>query len=429
MDRALFLDRDGVINELVFYKDLGMLHSPRIKEDVKIISGVKESIKKFHDLGLKIIVVSNQPLIARGIVSEDDVKEINKYINHQLDNMIDAFYFCPHHPEHHEDVPEECKKYRIECNCRKPSIGLLENINIDIKNSFFIGDSTTDVKTSKNAGCYSFLVQTGHKGEDKKYQVEPDFNCKDLSECYNVIERIMKTSTIILAGGRGERLKPLTDIVPKPMIDVNDKPVLEYLLYLLDIYGIKNVAICGHYLFEKIKHHFGNEYKNVKIEYIEEFEPLGTGGAVKNAEGFIENDFILLNGDTITNQDLKTLIITHIKNKGLGTIVVRHTDHPKDSDLIDIDINNKITKFYSKKDQNKKGDIAVTGVFIFNKKITELIKKEFCSLENDIIVNNLDKGFYALISSDYFRDMGTFERLEKARNDVKNGLINFSDKE
>ncbi len=120
---------------------------------------------------------------------------------------------------------------------------------------------------------------------------------------------------------------------------------------------------------------------------------------------------------------MHSLIIAHIRNNGIGTTVVRHTDHPKDSDLIETDKNNKIIKFYSKKDNEKKGDLAITGVFIFKKEILKLIKKEFCSLENDIIMNNLDKGFFAFVSSGYFRDMGTFERLEKARNETKSVFI------
>lgn len=415
--KAVFLDRDGTINEKIFYEDIGMHHSPRTKEDIKIIKGVYESIKKFRSLGLKIIVITNQAGVARGFIKEKDVDEINFFINKKLENMIDAFYYCPHHPEQHSDVKEDCKKYRIDCNCRKPKTGLIEkaakNFDIDVRNSFFIGDSDIDVKTATNAGCYSFLIGEG----------DSDFTCNNMLECSNKIERIVKTKAIILAGGRGERLKPLTDMLPKPMIEVYGKPVLEYSLDLLNKNGIKEVIICGHYLFEKIEKHFGKEYKGIAIKYILEDNPLGTGGAVKNAEDFIDNDFILLNGDTITNQDLKTLIIAHIKNNGIGTIVVRHTDHPKDSDLIETDENNKIIKFFSKKDMNKKGDLAITGVFIFNKNITKLIKKEFCSLENDIIVNNINKEFYAIISQNYFRDMGTFERLEKARNEVKSVFI------
>lgn len=410
--KAVFLDRDGTINEKVFYQDIGMHHSPRSTKDVKLIKGVYESIKKFRSLGLKIIVITNQACIARGLIQETDVDEINDFINKNLDNMIDAFYYCPHHPEQHEDVPENCKKYRIDCDCRKPKSGLIEKASkefeIDVKNSFFIGDSDVDVKTAKNVGCYSFLIGEG----------ESDFTCRDMIESANAIERIVNTKAVILAGGRGERLKPLTDMLPKPMIDINGKPVIEYSLDLLIKYGINEVIICGHYLFEKIENRFGNEYNGMKIKYILEDTPLGTGGAIKNAENSIGSDFILLNGDTITNQDLKTLILAHIKNNGIGTIVVRHTDHPKDSDLVSVK-NDKLIKFYSKKDINKEGDLAVTGVFIFNKEIEKLIKKEFCNLENDIIMNNLDKGFYALISQNYFRDMGTFERLEKARNDVK----------
>ena len=106
---------------------------------------------------------------------------------------------------------------------------------------------------------------------------------------------------VILAGGRGERLKPLTDNLPKPMLPINGKPVIEYQIELLKKAGINDIIICGQYLFEKIINYFGNGEKlGVKIQYIKEKIPLGTGGAIKNAEGFINDDFLLLNGDIAT---------------------------------------------------------------------------------------------------------------------------------
>src|SRR3989338_6527928 len=100
---------------------------------------------------------------------------------------------------------------------------------------------------------------------------------------------------VILVGGRGERLRPLTDSIPKPMLPVDGKPVLWHQIMLLKKHGIHDIIICGHYLLSKIRDYFGSGKElGVSIEYVDEPQPLGTGGAVKNAQRWIKGDFVLL---------------------------------------------------------------------------------------------------------------------------------------
>lgn len=411
---AFFIDRDGVINE-----DIGLAEKPK---KLKILPNVTEAIKKLNKLGL-VIIVTNQPSIARNVFDENYLNELHEKMKIDLENAkIDAIYYCPHHPEkHHADIAPEAMKYRIDCECRKPRTGMIKeaakHFNLDLKKCFVIGDRTVDIKMGIDAGCKTILVKTGASGKDVKYDVEPDFICKDLMDASGLIERNFKTKAIILVGGRGERMKQLTYKIPKPMLPIAGKPVLEYQIKLLKKHGITKIILCGHYLFDVIKNYFGLGKKfGVEIEYCDEKEPMGTGGAIKNAEMFLKDveNFIAFNGDVMTEIDVKKLLDFHEINNGIGTLVLRLTDHPIDSDIVEIDDNKKLVNFVGR--DQKKILTANTGLFVFNKKILDFIPLKFCSIEKDII-KNLYSGlnFYGYVTDEYIKDMGTFERYENVK--------------
>ena len=156
---GLFLDRDGTINEEVdFVTSAKQLH---------LIEGSAEAIREANELGLKVIIITNQSGVARGLITEEQLLEIHKEMLDQLDELgahIDAIYYCPHHPE--LGVGE----YKTECECRKPKGGMLEmaagEFSLDLKKSFVIGDRMIDVQTGNNAGAYTILVLTGY-GKDE----------------------------------------------------------------------------------------------------------------------------------------------------------------------------------------------------------------------------------------------------------------------
>lgn len=182
--KAIFLDRDGTINEYV-----GFL---RKKEEFELIPGVSEAIKKINNSGYLAIVVTNQPVIARGEVTEEELEEIHKKMETLLGldgAYIDDIYYCPHHPD--KGFEGEIPELKIECDCRKPKIGMLEKAarehNIDLSSSIMIGDSTLDIKMAENAGMQSTLLKTGQKGEDGKYDVSPTLIAEDLNDAINKI--------------------------------------------------------------------------------------------------------------------------------------------------------------------------------------------------------------------------------------------------
>ena len=427
--RAVFLDRDGTIVESGIYDKLseGLMK----QSDIKLIDGSAEAIAKLNE-NFIVVMITNQPSVAKEFCTEEDVKKTNQYILELLAEKgakIDSVYYCPHHP----DTSHVMNKYRIECDCRKPKTGMLKmaaaDHKLDLKKCWVVGDHTMDISAGKNAGCKTILVKTGYGGKDGKYNVDPDYIADDLLQASNIIKskttdkqtpKASITQALILAGGKGERLRPLTDNTPKPMLPIAGKPLLEWQLLALKKHGIKNVIICASYLSDKIKGYFGSEWNDMKILYPEEKEPLGTGGAIKNSEHLLDDNFLVINGDVVNLVDFTSLIDFHLSKKSLATVVVRHSDHPNDSDIVDADENGRIISFLGRGQQEK--NLGIAGLFVINKELVKKIPDGFSTLEKDVIVNNLNDKIFAHISNDYIKDMGTFERYEKVKKDFPSKL-------
>lgn len=420
MISAVFLDRDGVIND-----KRGLDHVTDCSEFV-FYRNVDKAIKVFNQLGLKVIVVTNQPSVARGLATEKTINAIHKDMKKRLKKKnakIDAVYFCPHHPEkHHDDIKPGNMKYRIDCECRKPKAGMLkqasEEFGVDLSKSFMIGDTTGDVLAGKNAGCKTILLKTGCSGADGKYDIKPDYTFNDLFEASCFIRDFFLPKAVILAGGRGERLKPLTDNIPKPMLPVNGKPILLYQIELLKNYGIKNFVICGHYLFEKIKEFFGDGSSfGVSISYMQEKGFMGTGGAIKNAEGLLNSTFLLVYGDEFIRMNIRKLMDFHRKKRALATLVLHKTDHPEDSDLIELSRSLKVQRIYPKNKRRPKGLVlAKTGIYVMEPEILRFIKLSRIDLDREVLPSVISrKNVYGYVTDEYIKDVGTPDRYESIR--------------
>lgn len=183
--KAVFLDRDGTIN---VYK--GFL---RDIDDFELISGVSEAIKKINKSGYLAIVVTNQPVIARGEVTWDDLEEIHNKMETELGKngaYLDGIYFCPHHP--HKGYVGEIPELKVECDCRKPKSGMIlqaaKDFNIDLSESFMIGDGENDVRAGIAAGCKSILIN--NKTERRNLPVYGQ-----VDTVHSVLEFVMKYIT------------------------------------------------------------------------------------------------------------------------------------------------------------------------------------------------------------------------------------------
>jgi len=190
MRHAVFLDRDGTIN-----KDVGLLIKP---EDLSLIPGAAEGIKLLNNRKTPVIVVTNQPVVARNLIKEEGVEAIHDKLQAMLKDegaLVEKIYFCPHHPETgHREAND--LKYRRECECRKPKIGMLiqakKELDIDLTKSFMVGDKTTDIQAGKAASCTTILVETGSAGKDGQVDVKPDHVCKNLLEACKLIVGLLK---------------------------------------------------------------------------------------------------------------------------------------------------------------------------------------------------------------------------------------------
>mgnify|MGYP001451112381 CR=1 FL=1 len=181
---AIFLDRDGVIN-----KEVDHLSET---EQFELIPGVEKAISNINKAGILAVVVTNQPVIARGDLQEDELRVIHNKMDTLLGEQgayIDRLYYCPHHPD--RGFPGEISELKFECDCRKPKIGLFmqakNELNISLAKSWIIGDSTRDILSAEFAGLQSILVETGNAGRDFKYDVTPKYISKNLSEAVSLI--------------------------------------------------------------------------------------------------------------------------------------------------------------------------------------------------------------------------------------------------
>lgn len=182
--KAIFLDRDGTINELV-----GFLTNV---DEFRLLSGVAEAIALVNASSYLCIVATNQPVIARGELSFRQLEEIHMKMETDLGEKgayLDDIFFCPHHPD--KGYRGEVTELKIKCNCRKPKTGMLElaaeMYNIDLNRSWYIGDTTVDIQTGKNAGMSTILLKSGEAGRDRKYNVEPDYIAEGLMDAVNHI--------------------------------------------------------------------------------------------------------------------------------------------------------------------------------------------------------------------------------------------------
>lgn len=153
--RAVFLDRDGTINVEVQYLSRA--------EDFRLIPGVPHALQRLKDAGFLVVVVTNQSGVGRGLYDEAALQAVHDRMHDELLSFgitIEACYFCPHHPEH------ALGDYRIDCSCRKPLPGMLQqaalDLDIDLCRSYMVGDKLSDIEAGLNAGCRSLMVKTGY---------------------------------------------------------------------------------------------------------------------------------------------------------------------------------------------------------------------------------------------------------------------------
>jgi D,D-heptose 1,7-bisphosphate phosphatase len=234
---------------------------------------------------------------------------------------------------------------------------------------------------------------------------------------------------VIIAGGKGTRIASIANEIPKAMIPVNGKPVIEYQIELAKRYGfIDFIFIIGH-LGEQIELYFGNGSKwNVKIKYFKEIQALGTAGALAYLTEELKEDFFVFYGDTVMDIDMERMLNYHFANQSDATLLVHPNDHPSDSDIVDVDDNGRVKKFYNKPHEPGfiSRNLVNAALFIFSPKILQYIEKGVKShIESNLLTKclDLDLRIYGYISPEYIKDMGTPDRYITVCNDIISGKV------
>lgn len=229
---------------------------------------------------------------------------------------------------------------------------------------------------------------------------------------------------IIIAGGKGERLRPLTNNVPKPMIEVAGKPISEHIINLFKRYGIKDFLFSLCYLPPVITSYFGNGSKfGIKIAYTfeDKNKPLGTAGAITFAKKYINNTFIVTYGDILRELNIQEMIKQHKNKKAFATINVYKRFGPSPKSMVIFNKEGRVVDFKERptpQDINDDFVWANGSFYIFEPEIFDFIPKDKPSdFGKDIFPKLLseDKKIYAYPSSGYFVDIGNLEKLKKAR--------------
>ena len=232
---------------------------------------------------------------------------------------------------------------------------------------------------------------------------------------------------VIIAGGKGTRLG-LKDI-PKPMVKIGDKPLLEHQIDLAKRYGVDEVFILSGHLANVIEEYFEDGSKfGVKIHHVVEPYPLGTAGSLKLLEGKLNDRFLVFYGDVVMDFDIASFIEFDKQYNSIGTTIIHPNDHPYDSDLLEINKNNKVTKVLPKPHQNGEyyQNLVNAAVYIFSPKIFQYIEQGISQDFGKHILSKVVEAGETLIgykTPEYIKDMGTADRFEAVKNDFLTGKV------
>lgn len=236
---------------------------------------------------------------------------------------------------------------------------------------------------------------------------------------------------VIMAGGEGSRLRPLTCNRPKPMVPIANKPVMEHIIELLKKYGIRDIAVTLQYMPEKIKDYFsdGSEY-GVNLKYYTEDVPLGTAGSVKNAEEFLDETFIVISGDALTDINLDEVLNFHKENSSVATLVLKKVECPIEYGVVVTDSNGRITRFLEKPSWGEVfSDTVNTGIYILSPQILKYFKKGIVfDFSKDLfpILLKKQEPMFGFVTEDYWCDIGDLDAYVGVHSDILNKKVQIN---
>lgn len=234
---------------------------------------------------------------------------------------------------------------------------------------------------------------------------------------------------VIIAGGQGTRIASVNSEIPKAMIPIAGKPVLEYEVELAKRYGFTEFLFIIGYLGDQIESYFGDGSQwGVHIDYFKEEKPLGTAGALGLLKEQLTDDFFVFYGDTVTDFDMQAMLAFHKSKQADATLFVHPNDHPYDSDIVEMDSEGRVKGFCHK--PHPEGfvshNVVNAALFIFSPKVLEQIEPGVKShIEKHVLPACIDAGMrlYGYVSYEYIKDMGTPDRYYSVCDDVISGKV------
>lgn len=231
---------------------------------------------------------------------------------------------------------------------------------------------------------------------------------------------------LILAGGEGTRLRPLTSSVPKPVVPLVDRPFIVFMIDWLRRHGVDDVVMsCGH-LADGVRAVLGDgSGVGVRLRYMEEPRPLGTGGALKYAEDMLDDRFLMLNGDTLSDLDLTSQLAAHERTGAQATLALYPVDDPSSYGLVRLEADGAVREFVEKPapDQIDTNNINA-GAYVLERSVLALMTYgERASIERDVFPRLVGNGLFGHVLPGYWKDIGTPERYLEATFDILEGNV------
>ena len=231
---------------------------------------------------------------------------------------------------------------------------------------------------------------------------------------------------LILAGGEGTRLRPLTTTVPKPVVPLVDRPFIAFMLEWLQRHGVDDVVMSCGFLASGIRNVLGDGSSyGIRIRYVEEPRPLGTGGAVKFAEPLLADRFLMLNGDVLTDIDLTTQIAQHEQTGARATLALTPVEDPSNYGLVRLADDLQVTEFVEKPapDLIDTRNISA-GAYVLERSVLDLLESDQpASIERDVFPRLVGEGLYGHVADGYWLDIGTPERYLEGTFDILEGTV------
>ncbi len=233
---------------------------------------------------------------------------------------------------------------------------------------------------------------------------------------------------VIMAGGKGTRLKPLTCHLPKPMVPLLNRPCMEYIIDLLKKHGITEIAVTLQYLPQAVINHFGDGSDfGVKLHYFEEITPLGTAGSVKNAQSFLDETFLVISGDGLTDIDLDYVIDFHTQKQAQATLVLTRVEDPLEYGVVMTDTEGKISRFLEKPSWGEVfSDTVNTGIYVLDPTVLDnFALGEPFDFSKDLFPLLLNKRapLYGCTVPGYWSDIGSLAQYRQTQIDMMNQLV------